>query len=403
MQRKVAVTQSKTYPIVAVVSFGRGKQFILNLGFSCREDEWDSDNKRIIGMTNFQNSVLADRIREIRRITEETAPRAKEMDMCSIRMQYVKVVGMCKVSSSMLKTMVSVRFGAYMDRMERPGTKLLYKQTLDHVRRFCGKDISIYQITPQWLREFEAFMLKDHRINSVGIAMRNIRAVINDAIDSEIVTNYSYPFKRFKIRKEKSQQLFLTIEEVKRIRDWHDPMRQKYIDIWMLIFYLGGINIGDLCMIENKDYRDGRIYYCRQKTHGEVQSVRVYDEARVIIEKYRGVRYMLDIMEHYACYHSFAQQLNHAMQSLGESVRVPKVQYTGRTMHVYKIIPQWPGINTYTARRTFATIASEDCDISRDTIGRILGHSEANVTSIYISKRRDKEDRAIRMVLDTLL
>jgi integrase len=56
----------------------------------------------------------------------------------------------------------------------------------------------------------------------------------------------------------------------------------------------------------------------------------------------------------------------------------------------------------YYARHSFATIASEDCDISLDVVGRLLGHASNTVTDIYIHRKSKKVDEALRKVLDAI-
>lgn len=65
--------------------------------------------------------------------------------------------------------------------------------------------------------------------------------------------------------------------------------------------------------------------------------------------------------------------------------------------------PLFPQIETYTARRTWATIASK-LDIPKDVIGKGLGHSEwfSSTTDIYIDFDSSKIDKANRQVLDEL-
>ena len=64
--------------------------------------------------------------------------------------------------------------------------------------------------------------------------------------------------------------------------------------------------------------------------------------------------------------------------------------------------PEFPGITTYWARHSWATIAAS-LDIPKETIAAALGHGGNTVTDIYIDFDRAKIDRANRMVIDWTL
>lgn len=50
--------------------------------------------------------------------------------------------------------------------------------------------------------------------------MRNIRAVFNDAINEDIVSQNLYPFRKFKIKKEKTIKRSMTADKLIILRDY---------------------------------------------------------------------------------------------------------------------------------------------------------------------------------------
>lgn len=113
----------------------------------------------------------------------------------------------------------------------------------------------------KWLSNFESWMAESGmKVNAYSIHLRNIRAVFNYAIDEEITT--LYPFRKYKIKKEETRKRALSVEQLRLLRDYPcEEFEKKYRDIFMLIVYLVGINIGDLLLLEHKDIIDGRIEY----------------------------------------------------------------------------------------------------------------------------------------------
>ena len=61
--------------------------------------------------------------------------------------------------------------------------------------------------------------------------------------------------------------------------------------------------------------------------------------------------------------------------------------------------PIVPGLTTYWARHTWATIAAS-LDVPKETIAHALGHGNDTVTDIYIDFDKRKVDEANRKVLD---
>lgn len=98
----------------------------------------------------------------------------------------------------------------------------------------------------KWLSNFESWMAESGmKVNAYSIHLRNIRAVFNYAIDEEITT--LYPFRKYKIKKEETRKRALSVEQLRLLRDYPcEEFEKKYRDIFMLIVYLVGINIGDL-------------------------------------------------------------------------------------------------------------------------------------------------------------
>ena len=75
-----------------------------------------------------------------------------------------------------------------------------------------------------------------------------------------------HPFVLFKMPASNVRELDLSIDELKRIRDVRllKPSLSMVRDIFMLTYYLGGINLRDLLVYDFKNKNDMR--YVRHKT-----------------------------------------------------------------------------------------------------------------------------------------
>lgn len=268
-------------------------------------------------------------------------------------------------------------------------TKECYLGTLQKIREYDPR-CTFEDMNRKWLDMFNKEMVESGlKTNTRGIHFRNIRAVFNYAIDNGYTS--SYPFRKFRIEKEQTRKRSLDVRELVALRDFPCEMRQeRYRDIFMLMFYLIGINAVDL--FGCKSLEGGRIEYKRAKT-GRLYSIKVEPEAMAIIRKYRGKGHLLCVLDDYSNYKDFLHRMNENLRNIGHCKR------SGRGGKLTRY-PLFPEISSYWARHTWATIAAS-LDIPKETISAALGHEiGSSVTSIYIDFDRRKVDEANRMVID---
>lgn len=247
----------------------------------------------------------------------------------------------------------------------KPGTRSVYRQTLSRIRAFDADAdrLTFEDIDRRWLEHFDEFMARTARSkNARNIHLRNIRAVFNDAIDDEVTTNY--PFRRFKIRPQATRKRSLSVERLRELFAYPvEPYAVRYVDMFKLIFCLCGINAVDLCSLER--VTEGRIEYERAKT-GRYYSIKVEPEAQEIIDRYRGERHLLDILDTNSDHRNFIRHCNKALQRIGV------VERRGRGGKKF-VEPAFPVLSTYWARHSWATMAAS-LDIPKETIAAALGH-----------------------------
>lgn len=287
----------------------------------------------------------------------------------------------------------------YIKTKPKESTKQVFLTTKKRIESFDAH-ANFETIDRDWLERFQAHeLLKGRLINGIGIDLRNIRTVFNWAIDNEITTKY--PFRKFSIKTERQQYLYLNAEEMREYRDFPvEPFMEKYRDLFMLGFYLIGINLSDLLELPADCIKHGRIQYKRNKT-GRLYDIKVEPEAMEIINKYKGKEYLLNVLD--GCQtkeSSFRRTLGDYLKRIGPT----KMEKNKKGALIKKMItPLHKDIVWYTARRSWATIAAS-IDIPKETIGKALGHSEwdSSTTDLYIQFDNKKIDEANRKVIDYL-
>ena len=227
-------------------------------------------------------------------------------------------------------------------------------------------------------------------INSIAILLRNIRTVFNKAIDDG-KTDF-YPFRAFKIKQEETRKRALTAEQLAWILNLLPlPGYEEARDVFMLSFYLIGINLADLLAAKKTSVKNGYLNYRRAKT-GRLYSGKIEPEAADLIRKYAGKSHLVNGLERYATENSYLSKINKRLKYLG-CPRGKRGKILGEG--------QFPDLSTYWARHTWATIAYET-GVPVDIIGQALGHSDKShsVTFIYIREDQGKVDEANRRVID---
>lgn len=294
----------------------------------------------------------------------------------------------------------------FIARRGKEKTRQVYEMTLRKMGGYCDVGrLRFADISVGWLRDFEQWLGATCSVNTRGIHLRNIRAVMNAAIDEGVVPADLYPFRRFKIKKEETMKRSLSVGDLRRLRDYPcEGWQRKYVDVFMLSFYLAGINLVDLMGLPPLG-ADGVIRYRRSKT-GVLCQLSVPPEARAIIERYRGERHLLWFGERLKPgaegWHDWLHRFNEGLQKVGPSgyMYVRRKGRCGGKQRVKVYNALFPELTSYWARHTWATLAAE-IDVPDAVIDAALGHrSPCRMADIYIRRDARKVDEAVRRVIE---
>lgn len=369
-----------TYPIKLMIHT-MSTTIMLSTSVSVLKRQWDG--RTVVGhpFAKKYNLLLASQKAKIESFLIELSLQDRILSTKGLKRE---IDILLKKSISSKDTITTNGFIEYYNKVIQSkvkySTKELYKYTLAKICEF-EQDIdnfSFEKLDKEWLYKFDIYLMeKGLSTNSRAIDMRNIRCVYNAAIDDNIVSLNCYPFRKYQIRREETFKRSLTLEQLRIIKNSDfEPYLQPYRDIFMLDFYLIGINLIDLLNLKYDNVVNGRIEYRREKT-GRLYSIKLEPEAMELIEKYKGVKNLLNIMDRYKDYRNYTHRID---------------------MNLKKIQDK---LTTYWARHTWATFAAE-LDIPKETIAAALGHGSTSTTDIYINFNHKKVDEANRKVIDYL-
>lgn len=265
----------------------------------------------------------------------------------------------------------------FRDTHDKESTRIIYTTTIGILTRYDA-GATCETITTRWLSDFRNWMMRHgYSTNYRAIQERNIRAAFNYAIDNEITT--LYPFRRWKVEVGNARPRDLTREELRMIAD----VNEWYSDMFLLQFFLMGINMVDLYNLTPSNYKRGRIQYARQKT-SKWYDIKVHPLAAAILAKYPpSETHLIGFLGQWS-YEWFKKVYNHALHVMKDNLDL-SVDMT-----------------SYVSRYTFASIA-DSIDIPPSTIARCLGHTEMDVKRVtlgYIHQEQKKIDEANDKVIE---
>lgn len=132
---------------------------------------------------------------------------------------------------------------------------------------FSGGDMFLSQISTITVYEFERYMKrKEVSQTYISMTLSMIRTIVNRAIRMQLVTYNVHPFTYWKRPADPEREIDISVEEMQTIRDAKPRLKKQRIaqDLFMLSYYLGGINLIDLLAI---DFRGVSILeYTRHKS-----------------------------------------------------------------------------------------------------------------------------------------
>lgn len=261
---------------------------------------------------------------------------------------------------------------------KKGGTKDRYQETFNRINELNKTELYFEDINKSWLEKFvKQLEARGNSVNTIAINLRNIRHVYNSAIDNDIVSLDLYPFRKFKIEKEDTAHRDMSLSDFKKVLNFNGTKAQNWgRDVFMLSFYLIGINMKDLFFLEN---HNSRVKYSRFKT-SRLYNLKIEPEAQELINKFRGEKYLLNFADQFQLHESFRNKVNDHLAEIAIELKIPK-------------------FTTYFARHSWATFAGE-IDIPDKTISKALGHGKKTVTDTYNHFNDKKIDQANRKVID---
>ena len=224
--------------------------------------------------------------------------------------------------------------------------------------------IDFKDITYTFLRDFEVHLKeKGNSVNTVAKHMRQLRTLVNEAINQGYIPSDAYPFRKYKIKQEKGRKEFLTPDELKRLENLDvDKKLRHVLDAFLFCCYTG-LRYSDFCQLtpENIIRVNGKrwLYFKSVKTDVEIRlplHLLFEGKALAVLERY-------DIVTDFAKIGPNSEA-NKYLAQLAAFARIRK------------------HITYHTARHTCATLLVHQ-GVPITTVQKLLGHASVRTTEVY--------------------
>ena len=225
--------------------------------------------------------------------------------------------------------------------------------------------IDFKDITYTFLRDFEVHLKeKGNSVNTIAKHLRQLRTLVNEAINQGYIPSDAYPFRKFKIKQEKGRKEFLTPDELRKLENLQvsDKRLRHVLDAFLFCCYTG-LRYSDFCQLtpENIIRVNGKrwLYFKSVKTDVEIRlplHLLFEGKALAVLERY-------DIVTDFAKIGPNSEANKHLAQ-LSALARIRK------------------HITYHTARHTCATLLVHQ-GVPITTVQKLLGHTSVRTTEVY--------------------
>lgn len=258
---------------------------------------------------------------------------------------------------------------------------------------FNNGDIFLTEISTITIAEFERWLRRKGSSQTyINMTLSMTRTIVNRAIKQQLVTYTLHPFAYWKRTGDEEREIDISVEEMCAIRDATPRLKKQRIarDIFMLSYYLGGINLIDLLAI---DFRGIAVLtYVRHKSRNMKRSDKrisftIQPEAKEIIDRWINRKTgKLDFGYKFS-YKNFNQYITRAIKSLAEDIE----------------LSSYRKVCYYSARKSFVQHGF-DLGIPLEILEYCIGQSMKSNRPIfnYMKIMRKHADKAIRTILDNL-
>ena len=367
-----------------------GKTLYIPLGIEVKEEDWDATGKNQNYIKNVKERTALNM--HIRSRLSQAEQTIRDLQIKGLLRQFDNKMLIAYLSDDKRGTEKRQYFAfqAELCLKEKKNKDSVdtYQSAIKALSRHYDYDNFLLQdIDRKMLDDFKESLIEEGlKMNTIISYFNRIKTVYKFAYENGDINT---PFPRYHLKREYTKKRSLIVEQIRQLMSCKaSRIQRSYIDVFMLILYMRGINMKDLSEIMVTDLKNGRIEYDRDKT-GKHLEIKVEPEMMEIINRYKGKEHLLKFFDGHKPEDEYHKRYGNNMR--------------GTIRRALKKIGIEDKISAYWARHTWSSLAIEiGIDVAYVSAG--LSHSHgAPVTQVYIQYRQKKIDEDSRRVIDYIL
>ena len=393
---KISVKLDKRYRLAngkysVKLSISRnGRTLYIPLGIEVREEDWDATGRNQNYVKNVKERTALNM--HIRSRLSQAEQTIRDLQVKGLLRQFdnKKLIDYLSSDRTNIEERQFLKYQAEQCMREKTNESSIdtYRNAIKALsRHYNYDDFMLQDFSRKMLEEFRKKLMDEGlKPNTITGYIVKLKAIYNFAYENGDIDR---PFPRFVLKREQTKKRSLLVEQIRNLINMEATNKQRiYIDVFMLILYMRGINMKDLSELHSADLRSGSIEYNRDKTGKHIE-IKIEPEMMEIIEKYRGKEHLLRFFDGHRPseeYHKrFGNMMRMSLRNAAQKVGITEP------------------LSAYWARHTWSSLAIEiGVDIAYVSAG--LSHSHgASVTQTYIQYRQKKINEESRRVMDYIL
>ena len=408
-RKKNGVTVVENVPIRMRVIYN-GKRVEFTTGYRVDAAKWDERQQKVRnGTTNKLKQSAAEINADLLRYGAEMQETFKEFEVADTM-----------PDTEQLKQAFNRRM-----KKEEPTIEVVSKLTLfacfDEFTKECGRQndwtaatfekfkavkahlaafdpqLTFDRFTEEGLNEYVGFLREreDLRNSTIGKQVGFLKWFLRWAFKKGYHTNMAFDMFRPKLKNTPKKVIFLTWDELTRLREYAIPATKQYLERVRDVFLFQcftSLRYSDVCNLRRSDVKENYIEVTTVKTADSLV-IELNDHSRAILEKYKDVAFEGDKVLPVVSNQKMNDYLKELSKLAGLDEPIRETYYKG-SERIDLVTPKYELMSTHAGRRTFICNALA-LGIPAQVVMKWTGHSDYKAMKPYIDIADDIKANAM--------
>ncbi|WP_205504506.1 site-specific integrase [Rufibacter psychrotolerans] len=378
------VNKEGLHPVKVRVTFKRQRSYY-STGKMLSPEEWER-----------LPTAKGKEVKEVRESIQKFSDKIRHEVKDLIKLDQFSFEALNKRLSNATSDTLNTAFNARIEDLNEKGkvsTSDWYKYSLRSIELFAGNKVKFSQVSIDWLRKYEAYLLKEEKsYTTISMYMRALQVIMNEAKEAGIIKATQHPFGKgkYEIPQHEGRNIALTIAQISQIvkHECSSDNEEMCRDLWFFSYLCNGANITDICKLKYSNIRNGEICFYRQKTVAKAKKKKlihaiITPEMQAIISRWGNQSGKQD---------DFIFPFLKGSESPTDERRIIK-NITHLMNDKMKVLGEKLGIgtiSTYTARHSYASVLKRS-GANIAFISESLGHNDLKTTENYLASFEQEE------------